>query len=178
MKIRKNPHLYIKFPHLRRISLYPRYQDTHFFQPFEPPNFPIEPKVREENLEDHVKLRGLQQTYLALETSQDQSHQASKLIWSEAKDQFGGLLWLVKWNFKIESTKRQLSWLCTKLYLLPLCKRLLKVSTPCAKIWNFRSEDDLGSNRLRMYFSLERMYLIRERFYLSSERASCPLWTQ
>ena len=109
----------------------------------DPPNFLTEPKVREENLEGHVKSRGLQQTYLALETSQDQSHQASKLIRSEAEDQFGGLMWLVEWSLKTQSTKRQLSWLCTMLLLLPLCKRLLIISTPCAK-FEIR-ESDLGS---------------------------------
>ena len=42
--------------------------------------FQTEPKVREENLEGHVKFWGVAEDYLALETSQDQSHHAPKLI--------------------------------------------------------------------------------------------------
>ena len=57
-------------------------------------------KRGEKEVKGHIKVRGLQQTYLALEISQDLSYHVSKLIRSKDEDKFGGIMWLVKWCFQ------------------------------------------------------------------------------
>ena len=90
-----------------------------------PPNFPNRTEGEGGKFGRSCQILGVAEDYLALETSQDQSHHAPKLIRTEGKDQFGGIMWLVEWSFKIQSTKRQLSWLFSILHAYPLCKGLL-----------------------------------------------------
>ena len=90
---------------------------------------------------------------------------------------------------KTQSTKRQLSWLCSMLHVHPLCKRLRMVSTPHAKseeiypLWWFETGDWRGQFEIQVLLLDFREDNLEAKFsFLISERTiwipNCPLWYQ